>query len=202
MGEIYAAIPRTYQGTDDHQRIGNVLNPRKVVVKLDIAAKVYNDNSSTDRTVHIFLLTAKSVKSLDNYTAIPITTLLDKGDGTSVSFDGTQFKGQYPVNTKEFTVLKHKQIRLVQGFGKSVALTAPTAGATDGTISPSYSYGRYTLKVKVPKAFRYERASQNYPVNSAPFIVIGHTYNTSDVRAVPPDYVQVLGQTQMWYKDE
>jgi hypothetical protein len=39
-------------------------------------------------------------------------------------------------------------------------------------------------------------------VNSAPFIVIGHTYNTSDVRAVPPDYVQVLGQTQMWYKDE
>jgi len=141
------------------------------------------------------------VKSLDNYTAIPITTLLDKGDGTSVSFDGLQSTAQYPVNTKEFTVLKHKAVRMVQGYGIANSLTAVNVGTTDGVITPSHQYARYTMKVKVPKTFKYERQSQKYPTNSAPFVVIGFTHNNSNSVA-PTDFVQVLAQTQMYYKDE
>jgi len=201
VAEIYAAIPRTSQGNDDYQRRGNQIYVRSVHVKLDVCAKVWNDNSSQDRTVHIFLLTAKSVKSLDNYSAIPITQLLNKGDGTNVGFDGLQLHAQYPVNTSEFTVLRHIQKRMVQGFGQSKGTTAATAGTTDGVISPAASYAHINMKVNVPKVFKYDRASQEYPTNTAPFIVIGFTDNNTQTHA-PLDYVQVMGQTQMYYTDE
>lgn len=201
VGEIYAAIPRTTQGLDDNNRIGNQLSPKSVNIKLDISTKVYNDNSARDRMVHVFLLTAKSVKSLDNYSAIPITQLLNKGDGTNVAFDGTQFTAQYPVNTSEFTILKHKTMRMVQGYGIANSLTAPNVGTTDGVISPSHQYARINMKVKVPATFKYDRASQRFPTNYAPFLVIGFTHNNNNSVALS-DFVQVLGQTQMRYTDE
>jgi len=199
-GEIYAALPRTYQGLDDHQRIGNKISPKFVRVKLDVATTAYNDNSSQDRTVHIFLLTATSVKSLDNYSAIPITQLLNKGDGTNVSFDGTAYRAQYPVNTSEFRVLKHIKKRMVKGFGQPIGTTAATAGSTDGVISPSQQYAHINMNVKIPKSFKYDRASQSYPTNYAPFIVIGFT-NNNGVDAPVNAYINVLGQVQMGYKD-
>jgi len=199
-GEIYAALPRVGQGIDDHQRIGNTIKPKSVHVKLDVCTKVWNDNSSQDRTVHIFFLTATSVKSLDNYSAIPITQLLNKGDGTNVSFDGTPFTAQYPVNTSEFRVLHHTATRMVSGFGQSKGTTAATAGTTDGVISPAHSYAHLDYRIKVPKTFKFDRASQVYPTNSAPFMVIGFTDNNT-VPSAPMDYVQVLGQVSMSYKD-
>lgn len=200
-GEIYAAIPRTAQGLDDANRIGNTICPKSIKIKLDICCKAFGDNAARDRMVHVFLLTAKSVKSLDNYTAIPITQLLNRGDGTNVAFDGTQFTAQYPVNTSEFTILKHKTMRMVQGYGIANSLTASSVGTTDGVISPSHQYARVTLNVKCPKKFTYDRASQRFPTNYAPFLVIGFTHNNSNGTA-PNDFVQVLGQTHMVYTDE
>jgi len=200
-GEIYPALPTVYQGTDDHERIGNVISPKRVTLKLDIAVKSNSDNSAADRTVHIFILSAKSVKSLDNYTAIPITQLLNKGDGTNVAFDGTPFTAQYPVNTSEFTVHHHKAVRMVSGFGQAISTTAASAGATDGVICPSHSYARMSLNVPVPNKFKYDRQSQLYPTNSAPFMVIGFT-NNNDRTSVPTDFVSVCGQVQMSYTDE
>jgi len=201
-GEIYGCLPMTYQGTDDHNRVGNKIQPTSCKIKLDITTKDHVDNSSLDRTVHVFVLSSRSVKSLDNYSAIPITLLMDKGDGSQTSFDGTTFNGQLPVNSKEFTVHHHRQMRMVSGFGKANATTAATAGSTDGVISPSHSYARLTLKIPVPKTLIYDRSSSTYPVNCAPFLVIGFTKNDNDGQAhVAMDYVSVLGQVQMYYKD-
>jgi len=202
VGEIYGCLPMTYQGEDDHNRVGNKISPTSVRVKLDIACKDHNDNSSQDRTVHVFVLTSKSVKALDNYSAIPITLLMDKGDGSQTSFDGTTYNAQLPINTKEFKVLHHKQMRMVQGFGKAVGTTAATAGSTDSVISPSYSYARFNMKIPVPKVLTYDRQSSTYPTNSAPFLVIGFTKNDNDGQDhVATNYISVLGQVQMYYKD-
>lgn len=201
-GEIYGCIPITHQGTDDHQRVGNKIKPTSCRIKLDITNKSPEDNSSRDRTVHVFLMTARSVKALDNYTAIPITLMMDKGDGTQTSFDGTTYNAQLPVNTKEFKVLKHKTFRLVSGFGKPNSTTSATAGTTDGTITPANSYVRLTMKVPLPKSLIYDRTSSTYPTNSAPFLVIGFTKNDGDGQAhLFSDFIQVLGQVQMRYKD-
>jgi len=48
----------------------------------------------------------------------------------------------------------------------------------------------------------YDRASSTYPTNAAPFLVIGYTKNDNDGQAhVSMDYISVLGQVQMYYKD-
>jgi hypothetical protein len=201
-GEIYGCVPITSQGTGDHNRVGNKIKPTSCRVKLDIAVKDHVDNSALDRTVHVFLLSSKSVKSLDNFTAIPITLLMDKGDGTQTSFDGTTYNAQLPINRKEFTVHKHKVFRLVSGFGKSIGTTSASAGTTDSVISPSYSYARISMKVPLPKTLIYDRQSSTYPTNSAPFLVIGYTKNDNDGQShVSMDYISVLGQVQMYYKD-
>jgi len=201
-GEIYGCLPIVNQGVDDHNRVGAKIKPSRCTVRLDIAVKDHVDNSALDRTVHVFLLSAKSVRSLDNFTAIPITLLMDKGDGTQTSFDGTTFNAQLPINRKEFTVHKHKVFRLVSGFGKAIGTTSASAGTTDSVISPAYSYARISMKVPLPKTLTYDRAASTYPTNSAPFLVIGYTKNDNDGQAhVSMDYISVLGQVQMYYKD-
>jgi len=127
---------------------------------------------------------------------------MDKGDGTQTSFDGTTYNAQLPVNTEAFKVLHHKQMRMVQGFGKAVGTTAATAGSTDSVISPSYSYARLNMKIPVPKTLSYDLSTSQYPTNSAPFLVIGFTKNDNDGQAhVATNYISVLGQVQMYYKD-
>ena len=120
-----------------------------------------------------------------------------------MSFDGTQFVAQYPVNTAEFRVIKHRSFRMVKGFGQP--FTAPvntSAGATDGVISPSTQYVRIVQKIPVPKKLKYEANNSVYPTNYAPFMCIGYTRNNADTRAVSNHFIKVLGQTQLSYKDE
>jgi len=197
-GEIYPCIPKTVQGTADHNRIGDRLNPVKIKVSLDIAPIGYADTDSFDRTVYIYLLQSLSVKSLDNYTAIPITLLLDNGAGSSVKFDGTPYTAQYPVNTKEFRVLKVKQVRLTKGIGQI------TGGDGDpvGIVTPSRSYAKVRMTVKAPKTIKYEGSSTKYPTNFAPFLVMGwHDNIARDGVSGVLTGVQAIGQVEMYYKD-
>jgi hypothetical protein len=58
------------------------------------------------------------------------------------------------------------------------------------------------MKVPLPKTLIYDRQSSTYPTNSAPFLVIGYTKNDNDGQShVSMDYISVLGQVQMYYKD-
>lgn len=199
-GEIYACLPRTSQGSDDHQRVGDVIQPLSCTVHMDItcAATTY----PLDRTIHVFMLTSKSVKALDNFTSIPITQLLDQGDGTNTNFDGTSFTSMLPVNHKEFTILKHRKFRLVKAFGQpSNGTTAVTAGTTDGVITPAAHYHHLRFKVKVPKKFTYDSAPSRYPTNYAPFFVVGWTQNTPVDAASSIRDINVLARCEMRYKD-
>lgn len=199
-GELYAAIPRTRQGVDEHNRIGDAIQPISCTLHLDIAALV--TLGPMDRTVHVFLMTAKSVKALDNYTAIPITQLLDKGDGTNTIFDGTSFTSMLPVNAKNFTVLKHKKIRLVKGFGgANASAVGGTAGTTDGSIVPQGQYHHLRMKVKLPKKLVYDSAPTKYPTNAAPFWCIGWTNNSSVDAASNTSDILCIARTEMRFKD-
>lgn len=202
VGEMYGCLPRISQGTDECNRVGNSISPTSCKVKLDMCIGSHNDSDSYDLTVHVFFLTCPQVKAWNNYTAIPITTLLAKGDGTNVSFDGTQFVAQYPVNNAEFKVIKHRSFRLVKGFGQPLSTPATNAGTTDGVISPSTQYVRIVQKIPVPKKFKYENNSSTYPTNYAPFMCIGYTRNDANTGAVSNHFIKALGQTQLSYKDE
>jgi len=203
VAEIYAALPRVSQGVDEHERIGDSISPTSCVVHLDFTAPSFGQNNSIDKTIHVFLLQCLSVKDLDNYSAVPITALLDDGNGGNVGFDGTSLRSMMPVNRKNFQVLKHKKFRLVKGFGKPNGSSATDpAGMTDSTISPAGSYKKISMKVKLPKKLKYSSHGSRYPSNAAPFVVVGWTNNWAvDAASVIID-LQVIGRVEMRYKDE
>jgi len=202
VGEIYAAIPRVAQGVDEHQRVGDVIQPTSCTIHLDVTTPAYNENESIDKTVHIYLVEAVSVKDLANYTAIPIANLLDNGQGGNVGFDGTSLAAMLPVQKKTFRVLKHKAFRLVKTFGRSQGSSSTDlAGVTDSKLAMDTSYKHISMRVKLPKKLKYEGVNARYPTNSAPFFVIGWTNNWAVDAASNVINLKVLGRTEMRYKD-
>jgi len=204
VAEIYAAIPHLSQGTDSHERIGDSIQPKSIYVDMNVVVKNGpSDAFSTDKIVHIFLMTSKAVKDLANYSAIPIGQMLDYGNGTSGGFDGTSGAAMFPVQKKSFTVLKHWKKRMTNGYGHPIGSTGTQAGTTDSVITPvSNSYAQLRLKVKVPKSLKYAVASSTYPNNFAPFFVVGWVRADSAGNSAPSfinTYVQA--KTGMYYKD-
>lgn len=202
-GEIFYALPPLLQGTDNWQRVGNKVTPKKLQVTLDFCATIHDTTRAVDKTVHVFLLTCKSVKNLDNFSAIPITNLLEDGQGGNTSFDGTTPGSFYPVDKNNFTVLKHITFRLVKGFGMPTDSTVNTSVAvTDSVISPSGSYRRIKMNVKTPKTLLYDTHSTSYPTNFAPFFVIGYVNNNPIDTASNGVDLMVQGYNELYYKDE
>lgn len=204
VGEMYAAIPQINQGVDSFERVGDVIMPKSIYVDFNVAVKnAPSDAFSTDKIVHIFMLTSKAVKDLANYTAVPIGQLLDYGNGTSGGFDGSSGAAMYPVQKKSFTVLKHWKKRMSAGYGHAIGTTGTQAGTTDSviTVTPS-SYATMRIKVPSPKKLKYSVAASTYPNNFAPFFVVGWT--RADVAgSAGPTFINtyVQAKTTMYYKD-
>ena len=200
--EIYAALPHTQQGTDDHQRIGDEIQPIKGQVKIDLAWNDQQNQQSFDRTVHVFLLTAVAVKDMVDVGSIPITELLDLGTGVNAGFNGTKDRSMAIVNNAGFRVLHHKQIRLSKVWGRPNGVTGTNIGGTDsivGSIGPSYK--RLVLNVRMPKKLKYDNHGATYPTNYAPFFCIGWTSNDAVGPADSSINLQVMSTVHMWYKD-
>lgn len=198
--EIYAALPTMTVGTSDHQRVGSRIEPVRGHVDLYLQAFGLNDNNSVDKTVHIFMLIAKSIKNLTDVGSIPILELLRIGNSTNSSFDGTIYRSFDDVSTN-FRVLHHKKIRLVKGFGNPQGTTAATAGTTDAVLSPSRHFAHVKLNVPMLMELQYDNAASSYPLNYAPFFVIGWTQNIPQNAASSTINLQVIGKTHMYFKD-
>ena len=201
VGELFACLPSLSQGVAENQRVGDTIQPVSAHVNFRIEAFSTNDNNACDKTVHIFMLEAASVKSLDNYTAIPITQLLELGTGTGGGFDGTLQRALCPINKREFRVLHHKKIRLIKGFGNPVGFSSLAAGTTDGVGSTYRHYADVNLKVKLPKVLKYDRTTSVYPTNSAPVFCIGWTDNLPLNTAPNTLNLMVMARTHLYYKD-
>jgi len=140
---------------------------------------------------------------LANYTAVPITALLDYGNGTSGGFDGTLGAAMYPVQKKSYVVLKHWKKRMSAGYGHPIGTTGTQAGTTDSVISTDKSsFAQMRITVKAPKKLKYGTAAATYPNNFAPFFVVGWT--RADVAgAAAPSFINtyVQAKVSMSYKD-
>jgi len=200
-GEIYSLLPAVYQSTSNaggsSVRIGDEITPTKLTVKLTMGCPY--QQQSADLNVHVYFLTSKTVKSAQNYTAVPITQLLDKGDGTSTSFTGDVYESQLPVNNKLFTVLSHKVIRLTKPGGYNNTSQSPNSNVME-MVYPKDSYKTLTKTFKLPK-LKYATDADYYPSNSFPFMVIGYTCADTANPSGSNANLQVQGMSMMSFKD-
>jgi len=199
--EIYPCIPQTSQGLDDHNRIGDYIQPIKCQVKLDLSHKDQENYQSIDKTAHIFCLSAKAVSDIADYTSIPITELLDEGTGTNIAFNGTKANAQHIINRKSFTVHSYRKVRLFKPFGRPNGTTGTSPYGTDSVLSMTHAYKQLTINVKLPKRLSYDTHGAHYPNNAAPFICIGYTTNDATGPASNVIDLQVLASCHLWYKD-
>ena len=205
-GEIYAAIPRVTVGTttSSFNRMGDRISLTKAYVNFNITLDGRVNTQAYDRTLHIFLLEAKAVKTLDNYSAIPILNFLDNGDGTTQPFTGQTNTALLPLDTKFFKVLKHYKRRFVKSWGLTDNGSGGSSVTTTSVTSPNPSGCAINVRlpVKLPKVLKYGLDAGAYPINSAPFFCIGWTRNDQlgDIASNNLD-ILVEARTHMWFKD-
>lgn len=191
-------IPRTVQGIDESQRIGDQINTvGNVVTTLDFA---YNDSdlSGHQIKVEIWYGTTKERKSWGPNNPLITNAFLDNGDGTNVA----------PGVGRQTTMLPTDK-RMVT-FKKKVFILSKTSGTTggpNGTSNASANAGRsfHSLKLvhKPPKKLKYTDAAANYPSNYAPGYFINLTYADGLVATLPEinSLVNITSRTHMHFKD-
>jgi len=192
--EIYSLLPIVNQGSDSFQRLGDNIRPTRLNVKLNIAA--YGSYlKSFDQTVYVWFLTCDAVKTISNFSAMPITQMLDNGQGAAIPFDGTSMVALQPLNKKVFKLLKLTKKRIIINLaGSNISQTM-----TDKT----HTHHSLSFNIPVPKVLQYNNYNDPYPQNYAPVMVIGFVDNTDSGDTAPGSgyTVMVEGSVGLYYKD-
>jgi len=193
--EIYGLIPDVSQGDDDFQRIGNVIQPTSLTVKVNVAL-----NTTQTQSVYadVYFLHSKTVKDQSLVNGIQTAQLMNVGDGTNAPYDGTSYTAMLPINRSEFTVIAHKRILLQKGSNDpNTALTGTGSPATD-----TFSYTKsFSQKITLPK-LQYENASKVQPSNTFPFMVVGFCGTDVNGNLAPISArVYVQAQSHLYFKD-
>lgn len=230
LGEWTVALPAMSQGPGETQRIGDKVSP--VTHRTKLTVRIANQNlgppenpvfaantTPLDITVYIFYGYIKALKTYQGSTgtsglstvvsgsteaATAMNDLLDVGDGTYTTFDGTPQKAMLPMN-KTVVNMKVKKIRL----HKPAGWVNSGANAVDQTQVEQSSDGIHsrdvTLHFSPPSKMVYNLDSDSYPNNYAPVFSIGYVYNDSISNPANVQYlfggVEYTAQNQLWFKD-
>ena len=196
-GEIYSLLPQLNEGNASWERNGTTVFPKKLRVKINLVSTQTNLKNS-DYMVYAFFLESTSVKAIANYTAIPITQLLEDGAGAHSQFDGTALTSLYKIDNNTFKVIKVIKKRMIYNVP-----IGPLAGAAAVAQDHTTNHHSMTLDIPVPKRLLYPTETATYPTNFAPFMVLGFIDNTyyGDNAPGATEFVYVEGRSELWYKD-
>jgi len=202
-GELYACIPRLSVGSSakDGTRVGNSVTPTSCYVDLMLNVTTDDNSYAVDYMAHVFVLQAKSVRSLDNLSAVPILQLFEDGADGYIGADGTSKMSKYPLNRTEFTVLKHVKRRLVKCWGQTNGVGGSLGTTLATQDSKNSGNVRIRIPIKLPKVLKYDVSSQTYPVNSAPFLCIAWERNDYQGDTAQIQSIYASARTHMRYKD-
>jgi len=220
------ALPAMVQGVSDINRIGDRLEPSSLKVKLNIrlAQQVVGDikgaqATPTDLTVYIFYGTIKSMKTYNTAIAVQdnrlvvnaqseavtaMSKLLDKGDLTFTTFDGSQQFAQLPLSS--YVDMKVKKVRLRQAAGW-INTGFQNGSAVPNTDSQNQIRKEVTLQFKPPAKLSYKTSTDLYPDNYAPVFALGYVFNdaAASTNQVDPQYpngvVEYTAFSSMYFKD-
>jgi len=162
-------IPTVNQGTDDFQRIGDVIRPTRMVVKGLIAANRTYTNTNQVLLVRVVIVSPKA--SVSAAVTVPLLNTFagellqpNLSTGTQVqAFNGQQPELLYPINRDAFHVHMDKIFRI-----------APSAPDRACEENPG-EYVMWKKSVKLPKKLTYD-TGVNTPNNFCPIYALGYAY--------------------------
>lgn len=199
--ECYCVVPQVSEGQANWQRNGTKVSNGYIYIKgtiqYDPVGMVPDDAQLTPTTVRLMVLEQKNQKDA---TLIGSRTswdqLLDPRLGTenAVAYSGTFPSNESAINKKLFRVFADKKFRFNWDYQGNFG----SAGAAAGSNLTKH----FTIKIKCPASLGYDPSvSSNLPVNFAPFLCLGYTYDTS----VAPDFLSAAFKVRvlstMYFKD-
>lgn len=201
---VYPLLPQIAVGLATNQRIGDVIRPKSLVVKITLTANGSpTTNSSEQLWARLFILRDKSIGQTSNLKGTatqpgtPVgTELMDYGDGTSGAYEGLPGDNNYRVNRRQYHVYHDKLIKFQRNFGLLPQAANPTSWVGDMITNSPLATHQLTLRVPVPKTLRYDNGtgpylSTNWPNEFAPFMMLGYNMPqqmTFPIPTAPVDY--------------
>lgn len=169
--ECYRLLPDVTVGTAGHQRIGDRIRPKYLIVKGKLMYDIgMQGNYIPPSTVRLLILSQKNIKtSASLSSSVDVDHLLKDNIGTDVArpFNGTSFDTLAPINKELFTVHMDKLVPMRAQIEKQMG--------NDNTVLGYASQRTYTwtAKLKCPSWLTFDDGNINCPNNFAPFFCMG-----------------------------
>jgi len=169
--DVYRLLPAITQGDDSHQRIGDSVRPKRLVVKFR-AALPFNYWSNTQTftvpyEMRLMILKQKNIKASGQLGNFDSAHLLrpNFGSSTELSYDGSPQRHISPINKDLFEVLYDKKIYMKPQDVQRTNL---------GTYPLLPNTVEITRIVKCPARLTFDDGNGNDANNFAPFAVVGY----------------------------
>lgn len=197
--ECYAILPNVTEGTDGHQRIGDKIRPKYLIVK----GKLMYDTSQAGsyippNTVRLLILSQKNVKvSSEVSTLVDTSHLLKDNIGTDVAraYTGSDFDNLAPINKDLFHVYMDKKVRMRAQIEKNLGDVAPIIGyATQRTYM-------FTCKIKCPASLYFDDGNGNQANNFAPFFCLGAVMDDASGAVTVATPWRAVVQSELYFTD-
>lgn len=159
------------QGTDQFNRIGDVIRPKSLVVRGTLAlnsSSITGGFTQTPLRVRVMILAQKDIKVGQQVLSGGVDTVhllepnLDVAN--EADFSGATINALFPVNKDLFRVY----------YDRTFTLCGPSADSHEAVTKYMASWS-YRFK-KLPSTLHFDNGNGDYPNNFAPFLAIGYSY--------------------------
>ena len=174
-GEYYTILPPIAQGTSQSQRVGEKIQPQKIVINGYVNFRANAVQSAQELIARLFCLQDKSIKSWYKRTNMS-TNLLDTG-GTGSTFDGTLLNTCVPHNNDQFKFFLDKKHTFLKSFGFTNNGVI-TSAMTSMNSSLVWNFRLTLTKKHLPAHLTYE--GSQHPNNFNPVMALGYAYAQND----------------------
>lgn len=189
------------QGNGDYQRVGDKIQP--VRGRVDFSFNWTNDNSNNqDVVVNLWIVLAKGANSRTGINSVPIGEFLKVGNGTNRDPDDANQPlmlnqiNHMPLNTDQYTKLKHYRFRMRRGVGAQANQGPATITAPTGTTAKEdQRFISYSWK---PPTLSYNLQGDAFPTSHYP--VYGYYVQNADGSAYG-DTLHISSRVHLWFKD-
>jgi len=208
---LYPCLPKVAQSTvagSTSTRIGDEIQP--VRARVDFTFRWGNDNiNNQDVVVNLWIVTIKGFNSFGAYASAPTGQFVRVGDSTNRDLNDPdqplmlQQWAHAPLNTDQYTQLKHYRFRMRRGAGNqanqaaSAGLVAPT-GVTAGEDQRYISYTWEPPKLHYDDPPPGGPAPSNQPTSHCPLYGV---YATNADGSAYGDTLLLSTRLHMWFKD-
>lgn len=194
-------MPALTQGTDDYQRVGNVVKPKSIAVSVKVALNPQNVQACSLLGV-IYYGTSKDEKNWGANSPAGNGQILDEGDGTTTAWSGVKYQLNNPIERHQYN-LKRIVFRLSKTTGiQNGDISGATVEQGNFSTSNGLSVKNFMLRFKAPASLQYKSSTATFPTNFAPFWGIGFCHaDGSALEVADKELVQVTSKCHMYYKD-